>query len=313
VCRHSKDYVDRIREINGFALDNIPSLRALPAPDLDRVIPLIFNRGKRERNLTGPLVALPLSLVVDHRMVALRFRSLDEIRAAFGLSSSTNVVLSGTASDPPLERWWRLGDARRKIIRQLSNIGVSFATAPNFSLFSDQPRWDDLHSIKRIGIVHEEFLAEGLPCALHVNARTDTDMKRWIEYTRSRPEIQHVSYEFLTGAGWLSRRNVHATWLRALATSVSRPLTLVLRGGVELVPRLSTYFDKVVVIDSTAFMKAMKRQRAILTNRAPTWMPTPTPVGAPLDDLVEHNIAVMNQWLSCQMNEKHPQPRRDLA
>jgi hypothetical protein len=34
---------------------------------------------------------------------------------------------------------------------------------------------DDLHSIKRIALVHSEFLDEGLPAALHVNGRSEAD------------------------------------------------------------------------------------------------------------------------------------------
>jgi hypothetical protein len=53
------------------------------------------------------------------------------------------------------------------------------ATTPNYSLFVDRPRWDDLHAMKRIAIVHGEFLEAGMPGALHVNGRTDRDFERW--------------------------------------------------------------------------------------------------------------------------------------
>jgi hypothetical protein len=90
---------------------------------------------------------------------------------------------------------------RRDAIRALRSLGVTLVTTPNFSLFIDQPRWDDLHSQKRIMIVHEEFLSEGLPAALHVNARTERDWERWTEYIAARPELTHIAFEFATGAG----------------------------------------------------------------------------------------------------------------
>lgn len=42
----------------------------------------------------------------------------------------------------------------RDAVRRLRSIGVEMVTTPNFSLFVDGPRWDDLHSIKRIPNTH---------------------------------------------------------------------------------------------------------------------------------------------------------------
>jgi hypothetical protein len=60
----------------------------------------------------------------------------------------------------------------------MRSLGVTLVTTPNFSLFIDQPRWDDLHSQKAVMIAHEEFLSEGLPAALHVDARTPQAKRR---------------------------------------------------------------------------------------------------------------------------------------
>lgn len=298
VCRQNRNFVDRVREINGFELDNIPSLRSLPAVKVDDVVPLLFHASSRQRPLDANVVALPLSKLVDHRGARVRYATISEIRSAFRLGDRTRVIATGTATDPPLENWWKLGRMRRDIVRGLVRAGVEFSTTPNFSLFSDQPRWDDLHSIKRIAIVHEEFLAEGMVCALHVNARTDTDIDRWAKYIQGRPEIQDIAYEFLTGSGWPGRKEMHAEWLEKLAQSVDRPLTLTIRGAAELLPRLSASFTRITVIESTAFMRTMKRQRGRVTNHGPAWSQALTPVGAPLDDLFEHNKDIMERWLS---------------
>lgn len=299
VCRYNtNDFVDRVREIGGFELDNVLRGRFLLPPKLANVVPLVFHRHARTVPLKCETVAVPLSALVDHKRATARYRTIEQVREAFQLSENTSVIATGTATDPPLEKWWMLGDTRRKVVRQLANAGITFASSPNYSLFSDQPRWDDLHSIKRIAIAHQEFLAEGLPCALHVNARTETDMKRWTEFVCARPEIQHIAYEFLTGAGWRSRRQRHVEWLEQLAKSTERPLILVLRGATEMVPRLSRAFDQVIVIESTAFMRAVKRQRGISTNRAPTWHGVPTPIGTPIDDFLANNIDVMERWIS---------------
>lgn len=182
-------------------------------------------------------------------------------------------------------------EKRLNVIRQLKRLGVTLATVPNYSLFIDQPRWDDLHSMKQIAIVHSEMLNEGLPAALHVNGRTEADFRRWAEYIRSRPEIQILAYKFATGTGWIGRREIHVEWLSALARDVGRPLDLIMRGGIELVPKLGKAFSHITVIDTAAFMRTMKRRRAVVMEFGKLrWLAAPTPIGAPLDELLNYNV-----------------------
>ncbi len=175
------------------------------------------------------------------------------------------VILTGTATDPPLERWWSLGAWRRAMIRELRKLGVALVTTPNFSLFVDQPRWDDLHSIKRIALAHEEFLSEGLPAALHVNARTDQDWDRWRACVAGRPEVTHIAFEFATGAGRAERIKWHADQLARLAAAIDRPLHLIVRGGGKVMPQLAAGFARLTVLETSAFVKTVKRQQAELT------------------------------------------------
>jgi len=183
----------------------------------------------------------------------------------------------------------------------LRDLEVVLATSPNYSVFVDQPRWDNLHSMKRIGIVQGEMLNEGLQVALHVNGRTETDFQRWTDYVRSRPEIQILAYEFATGTGWIGRREIHLEWLTKLASEVGRPLDLVMRGGIELVPALSSVFARVTFIDTSAFMRAMKRRRAILTEGGKLlWRAAPTEIGSPLDELLNDNVVNVTTWIRSQ-------------
>jgi hypothetical protein len=177
-------------------------------------------------------------------------------------------------------------------------LGVAMSTTPNFSLFVDVPRQVDLHAMKRIALVHEEFLAEGLPAALHVNGRSDTDFRRWGAYVRARPEVTHLAYEFTTGTGRSDRRDQHAAWLAQVAGEAGRPLHLLVRGGIDLLPRLTPVFNRVTVLETWTFMKTMKRQRALLArNGHMKWQPSPTAMGAPLDTLFTHNRLAVRQWI----------------
>ena len=204
--------------------------RGCREPVLPPVIPVIYNGYCRETPFAAPAVSFSLYKIIDWRSGKPRYADAAAVAAAFRFESGIPVILTGVDPDRSLERWWSLGrPSRQAVIRELRDLGVELVTTPNFSLFTDRPRWDDLHSIKRIAITHEEFLREGLPAALHLNARTERDWERWTEYISSREEVTHLSFEFSTGTGWADRVDWGAARLVKLAQDVCRPLHLVVR------------------------------------------------------------------------------------
>jgi hypothetical protein len=300
ICRSNPElFARRLWEIDGFALDNVPRGPVLPAPDLPFVGSVLFHGSSREEPARLGVAALPLSTMFNRRDGDPRCDSPAALRDAFQLTPDTPIMLTGTEDDPPLERWWELGASRRTtIIRAMRAAGVSLTTTPNYSLIVNAPRWDDLYAMKRIGLVHAEFIAEGMPAALHVNGRTDTDFRRWAEFIAARDEITHVAYEFTTGTGRALRRDQHAIWLTGLAGEVGRPLHLIVRGGFDLLGTLATRFAGITVLETDSFMRTMKRRRAVLTNNGQlNWGASPTKAGAPLDALYAANVEVMKKFV----------------
>jgi hypothetical protein len=299
VCRLNPRFADRIWEIRGFDLSNVPRKQALLSPGLPRSAPIVFHGNNRSDAASPPYAALPLCAMFRRRSGRARTSSPEELRNIYRLVPATRVLLTGTDEDSPIERWWELGAPRRAaIIGAMRQAGVSMTTTPNYSLTLNVPRWDDLYAMKRIGLVHAEFLAEGMPAALHVNGRTDTDFKRWAEFIAARDEVTHVAYEFTTGSGWAGRRRQHAAWLTGLAADVGRPLHLVVRGGVDMLHLFTTAFAGVTFLESDSFMKTVKRRRAqLLDNGRITWTAAPTEPGAPLDELLAANMATMQRYL----------------
>lgn len=299
VCRRKPyEFVHRVREINGFDLGN-----ALPAPvlacsSLPGVAHMMFHGGGRSEFQTSGCIALPLHALIERSSGACRFQGADDLRQRFRLGREVQIIVSGTDQDGPLERWWSFGEeVRLKTLRQLANFELALSTTPNFSMFVDGPRWDDLHAMKRIAIMHSEFQRAGMVTALHVNCRTSADAARWTKYIEARPEITHLAYEFATGPGRAQRRALHAAWLSGMAEQVSRPLTLVVRGGKEVWSLLAYSFAKLIVIDTTSFMKTMHRQRAESSGSGLTWLPFPTLHGAPLDELWDHNTSLERAYV----------------
>ncbi len=302
VCRKKPiEFAQRVREVQGFELHNVARSAVLKSPSIPNVVPIILHGKKRSTSFNvASTVCLPFYDVIARQDGGSRYDNVAALIDGFKLSPSAQVILTGTATDPPLERWWTLGSpARRESVRRLREIGIALVTTPNFSLFTDRPRWDDLHSMKRIAIVHEEFLSEGMAAALHLNARTDRDWSRWIEHVRQRPEITHVAFEFATGAGYGCRIQWHVENLIRLAHCVNRPLHLVIRGGGRSLRALVSAFASVTLLDTTAFVKTMKRKRAVLRRKSGIrWMAAPTQKDQPLDDLLAEN------WLTVAASYK---------
>ena len=169
-------------------------------------------------------------------------------------------------------------------------------TTPNFSLMVDRPRWDDLHSMRRIVLAYHELVSEGQAAALHVNGRTWNDFVRWSDYVATHAEVTHIAYEFTTGTKNPERMRLHALWLIELAKASGRRLGLVLRGGTQVVGLLSQFYD-ISMIDSSPFEKAQHREVAwVDQDRQRRWNKHPTVPGEPVDTLLEENIRISEQW-----------------
>ncbi|OBQ77555.1 hypothetical protein A9K71_11160 [Mesorhizobium sp. WSM3873] len=239
-----------------------------------------------------------LSDLIDFRGGELRFRTRGDLCRAFQVDSSGQIILSGVNHDHLIEPWWTLGDARRRLIEGLRMLGIAAVTAPNFSLVLDNPRTDDLHAIKRIAITFAEFQQGGIPCALHSHGRTSHDFERWRKFIAEREEISMLSYEFITGPGTALRKHFHLTELAKLAQGAGRGLDIIIRGDPHVIPFLRNHFRRVIYIDTTAFIKTMKRQRAERSyNSRLEWIASPTAIGEDVDTLHSHNISEQTAFL----------------
>jgi hypothetical protein len=151
-----------------------------------------------------------------------------------------------------------------------------------------------MHAMKRILLAWTEMAGAGLPVALHVNGRTQHDYSRWADLIADRTEIEILAFEFATGCGRGERIDWHVAQLCALADRVSRPLALVIRGGGRRLPELRRHFAQVSLIETEAFSRTIRRRRAYLTESGRVrWAKNPTPKGAPIDDLLAHNVALV--------------------
>jgi hypothetical protein len=304
VCPRNFDaYVNRYREVNGFELANIPRATPRFPPDLPLYIPLIFHRHRRTALLDVSVVALPLHKFYSRRDHSLRYKTRAEIEAAFNVNRKARIIVIGCGRDKPIEAWWKLSAQRRALLQALIDLGIELVTASNYSLFTDVPRHDNLYNIKRIGIAWYEAVDSGMPCALHLNARTPRDYERLTQFIGQRAEVTDVAFEFNTEGAWPGRRAFHHRHLAQLAREVQKPLRMTMVGGLPAIPILAPAYAKLTFIDTTAFMKAMHRQRLVAGNEGNVLgIADPTERGEPVDDFLAHNIAIMRDYVERLVN-----------
>ena len=131
----------------------------------------------------------------------------------------------------------------------------------------------------------------GIACALHPNGRTERDFERWGDEIAARPEITTLAYEFITGPGRKARQGWHLNRLAYLSARAGRDLDIVVRGDPSVISFLRQHFCRVIYVETTAFKKSLKRQRAErVGNNRLRWVASPTAAEETVDDLFVHNL-----------------------
>lgn len=312
VCRmNPRQFVARMREVGGLDFGNAPRAPVNGVPVLPRVMPLIDHRYSRAAALNAPIVALSLYELVNMTTGKAHAGTRAELAERFLIPEDAQVVVSGVDKDGPIERWWELKD-RAAVLASLRALGVTLITAPNYSVLTDVPRTDNMHAMKRILLAWTEMARAGLPSALHVNGRTEQDYLRWGDLIAVRPEIEILAFEFATGCGRGDRIDWHVAQLCALADRIDRPLTLVVRGGARSLDRLREHFAVVSLIDTEGFSRSMRRRKAYISETGHLkWFKSPTPEGAPIDELLAHNVAMVRTFFeTAPMPASRPLTRR---
>lgn len=260
VCQSKPlEYARRLREVNTFDFRTIGPAPWVPVPVVPPVVAWIDGRGCLAGGLSLPAVAVPLRRLF-HRGTGRAFTTdRAGVAARFAVTPQTPLVVTGVSYEQPIEDYWSRARGAG-FLDELAGLAPLLVTTPNFSLFSDKPREDNLYNMKRIAICWHEMACRGIPTALHLNARTDRDWERWREFLSSHPEVGAVAFEFGTGAAARDRARWHSGHLCRLAASASRPLLLVARGGLRLLPELRSHFHRVAVIATDPLMQARKRR-----------------------------------------------------
>ncbi|MGD0088497.1 MAG: hypothetical protein ABSE73_01125 [Planctomycetota bacterium] len=276
-------------EVNGWELENVPRTKVRGLVPLPATIPILFNKNRRLDRLQSPAIAVRLRDLFSEKTGKLKFATRQQLADRFRFEPNSQLVIIGVSEDLPLELYWERA-RENGFPDSLLAFEPALVTAPNFSLFNNVPRWDNLHSMKRIALCWREMVEAGLRASLHINARTDKDYSRWAEFIVSRDEVQSITFEFGTGAGIPARSRWHVDHLCALGDRTGGRLQLILKGGREFIGVLTPHFAQAVFLDSSSFMKAVSRKVMGIRNGKPVWDDAITLRGQSVDALLQHNV-----------------------
>jgi len=183
---------------------------------------------------------------------------------AYRLGTRTKIALELYVEDRVLEGLW---SSRRTIIRELPALGFDLILAPNFSVWRDHSRFEQLVQQRRSFAFYHELLEAGLPAVPDVGwSLFEPDGRLWAEWINSQSDLRAVSI-FCGG------RKIHAE-RRALRETVEdialfhravRPDVTFILGGVHAPERLVMFRRaapgrRLVVCNGMAYACAQRRR-----------------------------------------------------
>jgi hypothetical protein len=312
VCPNNRNFVARIHEVRGFGFDDIERRRAIPLVKLPLFAHLLFTYPKVANPVQLPVAAIPLSAVFNRSGKGGVALTRDQVEERFRLAAKTPLILSGVELDRKIEKFWGVERGRAELLAGIRALDPLIVTTPNYSVFIDAPRHDAMHSLKRILLAWSELHDAGLRSALHLNAVTDRDYSRMAEFLSVHSEIRAVSVEFDTGAAPEEQGHYHAKQLDGLVQRIGRPLHLVFRGAARWVPELQKSFPSITALNGSASVRTRKRRRAVFADEQLRWESAPTQQGAPLDELLAHNLRNVSMWFAAKTTAPAPARKKVL-
>jgi len=146
----------------------------------------------------------------------------------------------------------------------------------------------------------EWITAAGIPAIPHINASTRADWKKWVDICKSFPDSRFCSMEFQTGLGngvdADARRNKYLDNLQDLQIACGGRIHPIVLGGIQAAERLAKICPSFSVVDTTPFMKTMKRRKPLLWGASRNWQLVSTRNLEDLSQRLQDNINDQRAW-----------------
>ncbi len=291
VCPDHPNYASRVKEIGGFGNYRIGPMQQCNVL-LPFYVPLVQHGYCRQSRLRTQAIAVcPYEVLkLKNGHYSSTVKDQQSLRQKFGIANDAKLILCGTEKDKPLEKYWSYR-RRDKTVDEIAAINPDLYIAPNFSMFLDVPRPDNLFNIKRQLICISELSAAGVSVVPHISATMPYDWDNWRAFLNEHIDIQHIAFNFQTGYSKPAEGKKALVNLVQLQQNLGRDLSLIMIGGSQFLTDATLHFAGLTVIDSIPFMKSMMRRRLVMNGPDKRhWVKHPTSLGTPIDDLLQMNI-----------------------
>src|SRR6266536_137669 len=162
------------------------------------------------------------------------------LRDVYRLAPGTRVALELYVEDRVLEGIWA---RRRQLLTELAGLELDLVLTPNFSVWRDAPRFEQLLQARRASIWYHEALEAGLPVLPDLSwSLWEPDGRRWAEWVNAQAGLAAVSI-FCGGKRIHAERRAHLESVEdvALLHDAVRAEVAFALGGVHSPRRLLDY------------------------------------------------------------------------
>jgi len=157
--------------------------------DLPHHLPVLVQAYADKVDL--PWIALHAGRVFGLGGAAVTPKHRHPLRDVYRLTPETRLVLQFYAEDRVLEGVWA---HRRHLIPQLWQMGFDLILSPNFSVWRDHSRFEQLVQQRRSFAFYHELCEAGLPAIPDIGwSLFEPDGRLWAEWINSQPDLAAVS------------------------------------------------------------------------------------------------------------------------
>jgi len=183
---------------------------------------------------------------------------------AYRLGNQTKIALELYVEDRVLDGLW---SSRRAIISELPALGFDLILSPNFSVWRDHSRFEQLVQQRRAFAFYHELLEAGLPAVPDVGwSLFEPDGRIWAEWINGQADLQAVSI-FCGGRKIHAERRALRETVEDIALfhrAVRSEVTFIL-GGIHAPERLVMFRRaapgrRLVVCNGMAYACAQRRR-----------------------------------------------------
>ena len=285
-------FADYCEDVGGLGTTPKFPLLSTASEELPVYMPQIHHGSSRSALLDEEWVSVPLYAVTnkDRRgRFQVRFKTPEELRNFLKVAPHTKIIITGVGPDQVIEDFWE-SHITRGLPAHLAALGIVAMTTPNYSFMRDVPRHNSLYNLTRIFRIAERLSEAGIAVIPHLNASNDMDWHRWLEFYREQVDLVCGCVEYQTGACYKEFGNWYFSKLVDMRDKLGRAIHPIALGGSGRFLDFENNFPSYTIIDSTPFMKTMKRQELIEIMGRWKWHRRPTKPYATLNGLLVRNI-----------------------